>query len=78
MQDAKDKLICQSISKIIILMEALLDSDNNNLSLLKTIILWDENVNIVEPNISQILEIENNDELLLKLYDIIIDLANFI
>lgn len=78
MQDAKDRLICESISKIFILMEALSESGNNDISILKSRVLWDVNVNKVEPNIAQILEIENSDELILKLSDIANSLADLL
>lgn len=66
----QNELIFNSLLKILDLSNALLYDDFSNIDRLKNKVLWDNKVNQIQPNINFILQIENKDELLLKLCDV--------
>lgn len=66
----EDELISTSLLKILDLANALLNDDFSNIDRLKNKVLWDNKVNQIQPNINVILQIENKDELILKLCDV--------
>ncbi len=76
--EEKNSAIYNSIFKLIELSDAIINKDSSKISLLKNKILWDSIINDIEPNINDILKIEDDETLIKKLCDISISLLDAI
>lgn len=76
--EEKNSTIYNSIFKLLELSDAIVNKDSSKISLLKNKILWDSIINDIEPNINNILKIEDEETLIKKLCDISISLLDAI